>query len=96
MSDLMAMRMSYSTPLSHSVRLMAITNGNFSTETQKEASQHGIRLFDRRELMLQLRSSSLTMGRVYTRESDRCKSFDEGIKTKAAAKLLKNYPPKKK
>lgn len=81
MSDLMAARMSYSTPLSYSVRLMAITNGNFSSETQKEASQHGIRLLDRRELMSQLRSSSLTMGRVYTRESDRCKSFDEGIRS---------------
>jgi hypothetical protein len=80
MSDLMAARMSYSTPLSYSVRLMAITNGNFSTETQKEALQHGIRLLDRRELMSQLRSSSLTMRRVYTRESDRYKSFDEGIK----------------
>ncbi len=81
MSDLMAARMSYSTPLSYSVRLMAITNGNFSNETQKEASQHGIRLLDRRELMSQLRRSSLTMGRVYTRESDRCKSFDEGIRS---------------
>jgi SNF2 family DNA or RNA helicase len=80
MSDLMAARMSYSTPLSYSVRLMAITNGNFSSETQKEASQHGIRLLDRRELMSQLRRSSLTMGRVYTRESDRCNSFDEGIR----------------
>jgi hypothetical protein len=80
MSDLMAARMSYSTPFSYSVRLMAITNGNFSSETQKEASQHGIRLLDRRELMSQLRSSSLTIGRVYTRESDRCKSFDEGVR----------------
>ena len=80
MSDLMAARMSYSTPLSYSIRLMAITNGNFSNETQREASQHGIRLLDRRELMSQLRSSSLTMGGIYTRESDRCKSFDEGIK----------------
>jgi Restriction endonuclease len=56
MSDLMAARMSYSMPLSYSVRLMAITNGNFSTETQKEALQHGIRLLDRRELMSQIRS----------------------------------------
>jgi hypothetical protein len=80
MSDLMAALMSYSTPLSYSIRLMAVTNGTFSNETKKEASQHGIRLLDRRELMSQLRSSSLTMGRVYTRESDRCKSFDEGIR----------------
>jgi SNF2 family DNA or RNA helicase len=81
MSDLMAARMSYSTPLSYSVRLMAITNGNFSSETQSEASQHGIRLLDRRELMSQLRRTTLTMGRVYTRESDRCRSFDEGIRS---------------
>jgi SNF2 family DNA or RNA helicase len=80
MSDLMAARMSYSTPLSYSVCLMAITNGSFAKETQKEASQHGIRLLDRRELMAQLRASTLTMGRIYTRESDRCKSFDEGIR----------------
>jgi len=80
MSDLMAARMSYSTPLSYSVRLMAVTNGNFSNETQKEASQHGIQLLDRRELMSKLKASFLTMGRVYTREVDRCKSFDEGIK----------------
>ncbi len=37
MSDLMAARMSYATPLSYSVCLMAVTNGNFSSETQKEA-----------------------------------------------------------
>jgi HJR/Mrr/RecB family endonuclease len=76
MSDLMAARMSYSTPLSYPVCLMAITNGNFSSETEKEASQHGIRLLDRRELMSQLRSSPITMGRIYTRESDRCRCFD--------------------
>jgi hypothetical protein len=81
MSDLMAARMSYSTPLLYSVRLMAVTNGNFSRETQNEGSQNGIRLLDRRELMSQLRTSSLTMGRIYTRESDRCKSFDEGIRS---------------
>jgi len=81
MSDLMAAQMSYSTPLSYSVRLMAITNGNFSSETQREASQHGIRLLDRRELMSQIRGSSLTIGRVYTRESDRCRSFEEGIRS---------------
>jgi len=81
MSDLMAARMSYATPLSYSVCLMAVTNGNFSGETQKEASQHGIRLLDRRELMSQIRTSSLTIGRVYTRESDRCRSFDEGIRS---------------
>ena len=51
-----------------------------SQEKAERKPQHGIRLLDRRELMSQLRSSSLTMGRVYTRESDRCKSFDEGIK----------------
>ncbi len=80
MSDLMAARMSYSTPLSYSVRLMAVTNGNFSGETQKEASQHGIILLDRRELMTRLRTASITMGRIYTRETDRCNSFDEGVK----------------
>jgi hypothetical protein len=80
MADLMAARMSYSTPLSYSVRLMAVTNGNFSGETEKEASQHGISLLDRRELMSRLRAASITMGRVYTRETDRCKSFDEGVK----------------
>ncbi len=47
---------------------------------KKEASQHGIQLLDRRELMSKLKASFLTMGRVYTREVDRCKSFDEGIK----------------
>jgi hypothetical protein len=80
MSDLMAARMSYSMPLSFSVRLLAVTNGNFSGETQKEASQHGITLLDRRELMTRIRTASLTMGRIYTRETDRCKSFDEGIR----------------
>jgi HJR/Mrr/RecB family endonuclease len=80
MSDLMAARMSYSMPLSYPVRLLAVTNSNFSSETQKEASQHGITLLDRRELMTRLRTASLTMGRIYTRETDRCKSFDEGIK----------------
>ena len=80
MADLMAARMSYSTPLSYPVRLMAATNGNFSAETEKEASQHGISLLDRRELMSRLRAASITMGRVYTRETDRCKSFDEGVK----------------
>jgi hypothetical protein len=88
MSDLMAARMSYSTPLSFSVRLMAVTNGNFSGETQKEASQHGIILLDRRELMARLRTASTTMGRIYTRETDRCRSFDEGVK--AARRWFEN------
>jgi hypothetical protein len=59
---------------------MAVTNGNFSGETQKEAAQHGIILLDRRELMARLRTASTTMGRIYTRETDRCRSFDEGVK----------------
>jgi SNF2 family DNA or RNA helicase len=80
MSDLIAARMSYSTPLSYSVGLMAVTNGNFSTETQKEASQQGILLMDRRDLMAGVRACGLTMGRVYNRESDRCQSYDEGIR----------------
>jgi hypothetical protein len=61
MSDLMAARMSYSTPLSYSVRLMAITNGNFSTETQKEALQHGIRLWAKAMACLQPKKSFLLM-----------------------------------
>ena len=80
MADLMAARMSYTTPLAYSVRLMAVTNGGFSTETQKEALQHGISLLDRRDLMVRLRSSSINLGRIYTREADRCKSFDDGIR----------------
>jgi hypothetical protein len=77
----MAARMSYSSPLSYSVRLMAVTNGNFSNETQKEASQHGILLMDRRELMAKIRTSALTMRRIYNRETDRCNSFEDGIKS---------------
>ena len=80
MSDLMAARVSYSMPLSYPIRLMGVTNGKLANETQKVASQNGIDLLDQRELMSQLRSSSLTMGRVYTRESDRCSSFDGGIR----------------
>lgn len=80
MSDLMAARMSYSAPLSYPVRLMAVTNGNFSFETQKEAEQHGVILLNRRELMARLRTASTTMGRIYTRETDRCRSFDEGVR----------------
>jgi hypothetical protein len=80
MSDLLAARMSYSIPSLLTVRLMAVTNGNFSHETRKEASQHGIVLMDRRELMASVRASGLTMGRIYNRESDRCASYDEGIR----------------
>jgi hypothetical protein len=36
---------------------------------------------DRRELMAKIRTSALTMGRIYNRETDRCNSFEDGIKS---------------
>jgi HJR/Mrr/RecB family endonuclease len=80
MADLMAAAMSYSAPLSYSVHLLAVTNGNFSEDTRSEAARNGIKLLDRHRLMTQVRSSSITMGMVYARENDRCLSFNDGIK----------------
>jgi hypothetical protein len=80
MADLMAASMSYSAPLAYSVHLLAVTNGNFSEDTRSEAARNGIKLLDRHHLMTRIRSSSISMGMVYGRESDRCSSFNEGIK----------------
>src|ERR1700727_537317 len=51
MADLMAAAMSYSAPLSYSVHLLAVTNGNFSEDTRSEAARNGIKLLDRHRLM---------------------------------------------
>jgi len=79
MGDLMAASMSYSAPLAYSVHLLAVTNGNFSEETRSEAARNGIRLLDRHQLMTQVRTSQVSMGMVYARETDRCSSFNDGV-----------------
>jgi hypothetical protein len=78
--DLLAAAQAYARPLSISLQLIAITNGTFTQETKQLAIRDGIRLVDRQRLMAQIRSDQITLGAVYARESDRCSSFDEGIK----------------
>jgi hypothetical protein len=80
MADLMAASMSYSRPLAYSLHLLAVTNGNFSEETGREGERNGIKLLDRHKLMGRLRSSPVSMGAVYARETERCGSFNDGIR----------------
>ena len=80
MADLMAASMSYSRPLAYSLHLLAVTNGNFSEETRREGERNGIKLLDRHKLMARLRSSPVSMGAVYARETERCSSFNDGIR----------------
>ena len=80
MGDLMAAAQTYSKPLSYSLHLLAVTNGNFTSDTLKEAERNGIRLLDRHKLMADLRTHPISLGAVYIREGDRCASFNEGVK----------------
>ncbi|NYF53909.1 SNF2-related protein [Tunturiibacter gelidoferens] len=79
MGDLMAAAQTYAKPLSYSLHLLAVTNGNFSADTRNEAARNGIRLLDRHKLMADLRTNPVTLGAVYAREDDRCSSFADGV-----------------
>jgi hypothetical protein len=80
MGDLMAASQTYSRPLSYSLHLLAVTNGNFAGDTKNEAARDGIRLLDRHKLMTELRTNPITLGAVYAREDDRCSSFADGVR----------------
>jgi len=80
MGDLMAAAQMYAKPLSYSLHLLAVTNGNFVVDTRNEAARNGIRLLDRHKLMADLRANTVTLGAVYAREGDRCSSFADGVR----------------
>jgi HJR/Mrr/RecB family endonuclease len=80
MGDLMAAAQTYAKPLSYSLHLLAVTNGNFAVDTRNEAARNGIRLLDRHKLMADLRINTVTLGAVYAREDDRYSSFADGVR----------------
>src|SRR5260370_32808075 len=49
--DLMAAAQTYAKPLSYSLHLPAVTNGNFAVDTKNQAPRNAIRLLDRHKLI---------------------------------------------